>query len=262
MSAPVLLDFDGCLGQGVRGFTSTRQGGRSVGDYSSLNLGTNTGDDPAAVLANRRAAFEAAGLDPAQGVFLQQVHGADIREAGIRDAGRGLARWDDGLPACDAVFTRQRGLGLSIGHADCLAVVLVDAEAGLLGLAHAGWRGALAQLPALLAQRLMDEGAQAPRLRALLSPCLSPSRLELGEDQHRLFSVAFRHSQAFSSPLAHGKFHLDLQACASTQLLEKGLHPAHILAQPLCSDSQPSLFFSHRRDQGKTGRMLTVAYLA
>jgi YfiH family protein len=261
VSAPLLLDFDGCLGPGVRGFTSTRQGGHSVGAYSSLNLGSNTADDPAVVLSNRRAAFESAGLDPAQTVFLQQVHGADIREAGLRDAGRGLARWDDGLPACDAVFTRQRGLGLSIGHADCLAVVLVDAEAGLLGLAHAGWRGALAQLPALLAHRMIDEGAAPGRLRALLSPCLSASRLELGEDQHRLFQEAFARPQGFSSPLSQGKFHLDLQACASAQLLSAGLSAAHILAQPLCSDTQPSLFFSHRRDQGTTGRMLTVAYL-
>jgi YfiH family protein len=257
----VLLDFGGALGPGVRGFTSTRQGGRSTGAYSSLNLGSNTGDDPAAVLANRRLVFESQGLDPVQGVYLQQVHGTEIREATRTDAGRGLERWDDGLPACDAVFTRQRGLALSIGHADCLAVVLADPAAGLLGLAHAGWRGALGALPGLLALRLIEEGASPARLKALLSPCLGPAYLELGEEQHQLFSQGFLGMGDFASPLAAGSFYLDLRACATVQLLGAGLQPAQILAQPLCSFAQASLFFSYRRDKGETGRMLTTAYL-
>jgi YfiH family protein len=257
-----LLSFDGWLGPGVRGFTSTRQGGRSTGAYSNLNLGSNTGDDPASVLANRRLSFESVGLDPAQGVYLQQVHGSQIREATLADAGRGLARWDDGLPDCDAVFTRQRGLALSIGHADCLAVVLADPEAGLLGLAHAGWRGALAGLPGLLAKRLIAEGASPTRLHALLSPCLSPARLELGEEQYQLFSQAFPRVGDFASPLALGSFYLDLRALGTIQLLAAGLAAAHIRAQPLCSYGQDSLFFSYRRDKGDTGRMLTTAYLS
>jgi YfiH family protein len=261
MLSPELLDFEGHLGGGVRGFTSTRRGGTSRGAYASLNLGTNTGDDPARVLANRRAAIEAGGLDASKGVFLQQVHGQRILEASALHAGAGLARWEEGLPGCDAVFTREKGLGLAIGHADCLALVLVDAQAGLLGVAHAGWRGALAGLPGGLAQRLVDEGAQASRLRALLSPCLSPAWLELGEDQHRLFSQTFKTLSGFASPLSQGKFHLDLRACAVEQLLGVGLRASHIVAQPLCSYARADLFFSYRRDQGDTGRHLTVAAL-
>jgi YfiH family protein len=258
---PELLAFGRLLGPGVTGFTSTRRGGASQGRYDSLNLGTNTGDDPQQILANRRAAFEAGGLDASKGIFLQQVHGQQIREAQAPDAGHGLARWDEGLEDCDAVFTRQKGLGLSIGHADCLAVVLVDVEAGLLGVAHAGWRGALAALPGQLAKRLIAEGAQAVRLRALLSPCLSPAWLELGEEQHQLFSQAFPKPQGFCSPLSQGKFRLDLRECAAEQLLGVGLQASHIVAQPLCSYSQAELFYSYRRDQGDTGRQLTVAAL-
>ena len=260
-SRPELLSFEGLLGPGVTGFTSTRRGGISQGRYDSLNLGTNTGDDPQPILANRRAAFEAGGLDASKGIFLQQVHGQIIREAFVQDAGQGLARWDGGLADCDAVFTRQKGLGLSIGHADCLAVVLADVEAGLLGLAHAGWRGALAALPGHLATRLIAEGAQAGRLRALLSPWLSPARLELGEEQHRLFSQAFPKIHGFASPLSQGKFHLDLREAATEQLLGAGVQASHIVAQPLCSYSQAELFYSYRRDQGDTGRHLTVAAL-
>jgi YfiH family protein len=261
VSAPLLLPFGAWLGPGVQGFTSTRQGGWSSGAYDSLNLGANTDDDPAAVLANREAAFQTAGLDPKQSVYLQQVHGAAIHEALADDAGRGLLGWQDGLPACDAVFTRQKGLGLSIGHADCLAVVLVDAEAGLLGLAHAGWRGALAQLPASLAGRLVKEGADPARLKAVLSPCLSAPALELGEEQHRLFTKAFSKVGDFATTPQNGKFHLDLVACATRQLLEAGVPAPQILAQPFCTSTHAELFYSHRRDQGKTGRHLTAAWL-
>ncbi|MGH7442088.1 MAG: laccase domain-containing protein, partial [bacterium] len=149
MKGPLLLDQPWGL-EGLCGFTSTRQGGTSVGAYDSLNLGLNTADAPAAVVRNRRLALEARGLDPAKAVYACQVHGDGIMEVTAADEGSGTLDWNRGLPDCDAVFTRCRGLPLCIGHADCLVVAVADPVAGLLGLAHAGWRGALAELPAKL----------------------------------------------------------------------------------------------------------------
>jgi YfiH family protein len=260
MSRPLLLPLP-LEAPGLQGFCSTRQGGGSQGPYQSLNLGSNTDDKPQAVLANRRLALEAGGLAPERCVFLQQSHGSGLREAKESDAGRGLAGWDDGLPDCDAVFTRARGLGLAIGQADCLAVLLCDPQAGLLGLAHAGWRGALAGLPGQLAQRLLDEGAQAARIRAVLSPCLGPRQLELGETQHAAFQERYLRFPDFSSPLNGGKFRLDLWTCARMQLEQAGVHASHVHGLEMDTAELPELFFSHRRDQGVTGRMLTVAWL-
>lgn len=260
MSGPLLLPLPSAA-PGLRGFCSTRQGGRSAGPYASLNLGSNTEDDPAAVLENRRTALQSAGLDPRRCVFLQQSHSSGLVEAGEAEAGRGLAAWEDGLPDCDAVFTRSRGLGLAIGQADCLAVVLVDPEAGLLGLAHAGWRGALSGLPGQLAQRMLKEGAKAGQLRAVLSPCLGPRHLELGETQLSAFQERYVRHREFSSPLRQGKFFLDLWTCARLQLEQAGLHAIHIQGLEMDTAELPDFFFSHRRDHGVTGRMLTVAWL-
>lgn len=260
MSGPLLLALP-WDGERLGGFTSTRQGGVSAGSYDSLNLGLNTGDRPADVLENRRRALAQAGLDPERTVYLQQVHGDRLAEALPADAGRGSAAWEDALPACDAVFTRVRGLPLAVGHADCLAVALADPDAGLLGLAHAGWRGALAGLPAALARRMLLEGASAARLQAVLSPCLGPGHLELAEEQHRLFSQAFARPGAFCSALIQGHFYLDLWSCARQQLLEAGLDGARIQGQELDTAGHPELFYSHRRDAGKTGRMMTVVTL-
>ncbi len=152
-------------------------------------------------------------------------------------------------------------MALSIGHADCLAVVLVDVEAGLLGLAHAGWRGALAKLPLKLAEAMITAGAESSRLRVLLSPCLSPAGLELSEEQYRDFAAAFDKLEGIASPLKQGKFHLDLRAAVSAPLLALGVPGAQIVSQALHSDAQEELFFSYRRDQARTGRMLTTAFL-
>jgi YfiH family protein len=260
MSGPLLLPLPSAA-LGLRGFCSTRQGGSSQGPYQSLNLGSNTDDDAAAVMANRSLALETAGLAPERCVFLQQCHGQGLAEATEAHAGRGLRAWTDGLPDCDAVFTRTRGLGLAIGQADCLAVVICDPEAGLLGLAHAGWRGALVGLPGQLAQRLLDEGAEPGRLRAVLSPCLGPRKLELGEAQHTAFQERYLRFPDFSSALKQGKFLLDLWTCARMQLEQVGMHACHIQGLEMDTAELPQLFFSHRRDQGVTGRMLTVAWL-
>jgi hypothetical protein len=245
----------------LRGFTSTRQGGVSSGAFDSLNLGLNTGDSPAAVVENRRRALERGGLDPGRAVYARQVHADRIVEAVEGDAGRGAWDWEQGLADCDALFTRVSGLPLAIGHADCLAVALADPDAGLVGLAHAGWRGALAGLPGSLARRLVSEGASPSGLRAVLSPCLGPKSLELGEEQHRLFSKAYGRSGDFMSALDHGHFYLDLWACVRRQLLDLGMDGVHIQGQELDTASHPELFYSHRRDEGKTGRMLTVVAL-
>lgn len=257
--SPLLLRFQ--LGQGAQGFHSTRQGGGSQGAYVGLNLGLNTDDAAAAVVENRRQAFAAAGQPAAQAVYLRQVHGDRIVEAVAADAGKGSLAWDQGLAEADAVFTRQKGLPLAIGHADCLCAVLADAQAGLLGLAHAGWRGALAGLPGLLLKRLLDEGARLERLRATLSPCLGPQRLQLSAAEHAQFQAAFSGADAFCSPLRDGHFNLDLAAAARWQWQSLGLAPWQIQGQELDTWEHPELFFSHRRDQGRTGRMLTVAWL-
>jgi YfiH family protein len=260
MSRPLLLPLPSAA-PGLRGFCSTRQGGRSQGPYTSLNLGSNTDDAPSTVLENRRDALAAAGLAQDRCVFLQQCHGTGLLEATESHAGRGLASWGDGLAACDAVFTRSRGLGLAIGQADCLAVVLVDPEASLLGLAHAGWRGALSGLAGQLAQRMLKEGATAGQMRAVLSPCLGPRHLELGEAQLNAFKELHPRFQQFCSAPRQGKFFLDLWTCARIQLEQSGLSATSIQGLEMDTAELPEFFFSHRRDQGITGRMLTVAWL-
>jgi YfiH family protein len=231
---------------GFFAFTTTREAG---------NLGLHVGDDPARVLENRRAV---AGLfSPCQAVCLQQVHGSEIVRAG---SGAGWEDYGAALPGADGVVTDRPGLALVIGHADCLGMVLVDPGRRTVGMAHAGWRGALAGIAGRLVARMADEfGSRPADLWAGLSPCLGPCCLELSGVQHEAFSAAFRDASGFCGPLKDGHFMLDLWACGKAQLMQAGVAQSRIEVQALCTGHHPDSFFSHRRDQGKTGRMMTFA---
>jgi hypothetical protein len=108
---------------------------------------------------------------------------------------------------------------------------------------------------------MLKEGAQPERIRAVLSPCLGPRQLELGEGELNAFKERYLRYREFSSALVQGKFFLDLWTCARMQLEQAGLHATHIQGLELDTAELPELFFSHRRDRRITGRMLTVAWL-
>jgi polyphenol oxidase len=243
---------------GFFAFTTTRQGGVSQGPYASLNLGLHVGDDAQAVLANRQSLLPH--LKQARPVCMQQVHGVNILKAGQAQAGKGWDSYDSGLKECDGLFTGEHGLALAVGVADCLAVVVVDPKRKVLGVAHAGWRGALAGLAGKLVRALkQDCGCDPKGLLAGLSPCLGPCCLELDEEPWQEFEKAFPPTWDYRSPLENGHFKLDLWKLASLQLVAQGLDPVNIETQAFCTQETPDMFFSHRRDNGKTGRMLVMA---
>ncbi len=243
---------------GFVALTSTRQGGQSAPPYDSLNLGSNTDDQPSLVSANRHIFAKNLGLSSEQFVFMRQVHGDVIRQAGADDAGRGFDSWARGLEDCDGLMTAERGLALCVGHADCLAILMLDPQTGLMGVAHAGWRGAEMRIAAKLAQSFLGQsGADPKRFWVGLGPCLGPCHLELSEAQYRLFEKQAGH-ESFCTPLKDGHFNLDLWACVGRQLKDLGIPEQNIEIQRLCTACHPLEFFSHRRDQGKTGRMLSV----
>ena len=240
--------------------STTRGGGRSEGPFASLNLGLHVGDDPDRVRRNRGLLWERLGLEGFPAVCLQQVHGTRVLRAGQAQAWAGWEEHSGGLPDCDGAVTDFPGLFLTVGAADCLALVLADPERRALGVAHAGWRGALAGVgPKLVESMAREFGSRPSGLLAGLSPCLGPCCLELASPQHRDFSAAFGGLGEFSTPLVDGHFRLDLWKLLEIQLVGAGLAPGSIEAQRRCTACHPGLFFSHRRDKGSSGRMWTLA---
>jgi YfiH family protein len=225
------------LPAGVRAHCSERAGGVSAPPYDTLNLGDHVGDDPVAVAENRRRyALSLA----ARSVFLQQVHGC------------GVVRLDANTPdgtEADACWTTERGLACTMMVADCLPVLLCDAQGTIVGAAHCGWRGLAGGVLEALCARMRAAGAQ--ELRAWLGPCIGPEAFEVGPEVRSAFLAQDAHADALFRPHAAGKFLADLPGLARRRLAAMSVDAVsgNDGNRAWCTVSNPSRFFSHRRDR-------------
>jgi YfiH family protein len=225
---------------GARALFTTRRGGFSTGPYASLNLGSTIGTQPDDVLANRRALEEDLGVTL---VFGQQVHGTHVA---VADGA--LAPAEPPVPA-DGQATTIPGVAAMVMVADCLPIAV--AGEGAVVVMHAGWRGLAAGIIGAGVGRLRELGGRGA-LSAAIGPGAGPCCYEVGEEVHEAFSG--------HGPSVRRGQNLDLKAVAARELERAGVATVYDLgACTICSD--PSLFFSHRRDHGVTGRQAGLAWL-
>jgi YfiH family protein len=228
---------------GVRVVFSTRDGGVSEGAFRSLNLGLLTDDDPSNVVENRTRLCAALGADPAAGTMAYQVHGANV----VHAEPLGLAAPGTRYPACDGLVTRDPGRALMLVTADCLPIALARADGKRLGVLHAGWRGLLAGI--------VEAGVAAlgeGEIRAAIGPGIGACCYEVGEE----VAVPFR--ARFGDKIVRDR-RLDLPGAAEHALREAGV--ADVERSQHCTACEPDLFFSHRRDEGRTGRQGVLAVI-
>jgi len=227
----------------VKSLITTRHGGASSGPFASCNLGLHTGDDIAAVAANRRRLRE---LLPAEPKWLDQVHGNAVVIA------------DDvsGVPAADASIARRPDTVCAVMMADCLPVLLCDRNGGAVGIAHAGWRGLAA---GVIENTVHAIGLPPGHMLAWLGPAIGPAAFEVGADVRDAFlSDAAAAASAFV-PAGMDKWRADLFLLARQRLARCGVTQIH--GGGLCTVSDPARFYSHRRDR-ITGRMAALIWLA
>lgn len=214
-----------------------RQGGVSDGIFASLNAGLGSGDDPNAVAQNRARAAIALSLDPEALLSPYQVHGGEavlVRPSGPQSR-----------PRCDALVTDEAGIALAILTADCAPVLLADEEAGVIGAAHAGWKGLLAGvLPAVVAL-MVQAGARQSRIRAAIGPCIGQASYEVGPEFVARFQVEDKSHEQFFLPGSGDRSQFDLSACCAGQLCALGLGQVERLRQDTCA--QERQYFSNRR---------------
>jgi len=235
---------------GARAAFSTRIGGASEPPFDELNLGILTDDEPEAVTENRRRLAGALGLDPGQVVFALQVHGTRlIDHSEGTNASRGSfgtayvqKEPRDDLPKADGHVVREPGLAPLVFVADCLPVALYGP--GGLAMVHAGWRG--------LAGGIVGKAAEAVQATAAaIGPGIGPCCYEVGEEVLDAFAD-------LGDGIADGRM-LDLAEVARGRLAEAGVE--RVESAGLCTSCEADLFFSHRRDRGRTGRQAGIAWL-
>ena len=234
-----------------------RKGGVSEGIYASLNCGPGSNDVRSHVLENRRRAMEVLAEGEVVLTTLYQVHGSDavvVREP-----------WEIGqAPKADAMVTDVRGLALGILTADCAPVLLADAEAGVIGAAHAGWKGALLGVVESVVAALEQLGAQPQRIAAAVGPCICQDAYEVGEElRDAVITGETAHAQFFAPSTRAGHWQFDLQGYVQARLRRAGVE--NISPIPACTYRQETAFFSYRRathrGEADYGRQLSAIML-
>ena len=217
---------------------STRQGGVSRPPFDSLNFDDRQ-DDPATVEENRRLGLSALGFSPEQVARLHQVHSCDVV----------LAR--PGLQIGDALVSRDPGVVLAIGTADCYPILFHDPVNQVVGASHAGWRGTVGRIAQHTLKAMQDLGAELRHIQAAIGPGISASQYQVGTE----VAAQFKH-EGFPEICLQENNHLDLLSANVFVLQEAGLQTSQIWTAGRCS-TEPE-FFSYRRDAGVTGRMWAV----
>ena len=235
LAVPSLSGLDGI----AHGFFG-RTGGVSEGIYQSLNCGHGSKDNREAVSENRRRVAVALGQSSADQVLtLFQVHSA---KALVVD--RALPR--EALPQADGLVTRTRGLVLGALAADCTPVLFADGDAGVIGAAHAGWRGAFSGILEATIEAMETLGASRTRIRAGIGPTINQAAYEVGPEFEANFVKASPgYRRFFLTPPTSGRAHFDLPGFVEWRLKAAGLHAVD--RQTQCTFDHPEHYFSYRR---------------
>lgn len=236
----------------IHGFTA-RTGGVSLSPYASLNL-SFTNDDRDRVLENYRRFAHAAGFPEGSMVMDNYEHGTTVYIVGKEELGRGHTL--PSLPPCDGLVTDKPGITLVTGHADCMAFFFYDPVKKVIGLCHAGWRGALGRIGSEVVAKMCTLGSDPQNILAGVGPSICPKCFEVGEDVAQMFEDAFPHCP-LRGVNEKGNPTIDLWQVALCQFMESGIVPEHISLMSVCTKETDNLY-SYRRE-GRTGGM--AAYL-
>jgi len=233
-----------------------RAGGLSTGAVAGLNCGTGSGDDPQIVEANRRLAADAI-LPGAPIASVYQIHSptAVIVTKAVPHAER---------PHADALVSDQPGLLLGVVTADCAPILLADSEAGVVGAAHAGWRGALAGVTDQAIAAMISLGAKGENIAAAIGPCLAKASFEVGQDFAEQLKSDDPENERYLGEGPSGTPHFDLEAYLVARLAAAGIR--RIEASGLDTYSLEDRFYSYRRathrNEPAYGRQLSLIGLA
>lgn len=222
----------------VHGFFG-REGGVSNGTYASLNCGPGSGDDVKAVLENQQRLCTAIGMAQEKLLYCKQVHSPKVVTV--------TSSWTyQDRPEADALVTQEKGIILGVLTADCAPVLFLDSRAGVIGAAHAGWKGALAGITDATLDAMQALGAKTSYICAVIGPCIQQNSYEVGPEFLEAFLKTGEHTRVFFKEAPRmGHFLFDLPAYVLARLKAAGVNAAYSLGLDTMSDAKR--YFSYRR---------------
>ncbi len=215
----------------------TRSGGVSQGVYATLNGGTGSSDTPEKVAENRARMAQALGVAPDHLLTAYQIHSPDV--AIVEEP------WRE-RPRADAIVTRTPKLAVGVSTADCGPLLFADAEAGVIGAAHAGWRGALTGVVEATVRAMEELGANRARIAVALGPSIRQPNYEVGpEFVERFLAADPTNARFFEASPREGHAMFDLAGYTAERVQRAGIDNFEDLG--LCTYADPERFYSYRR---------------
>jgi YfiH family protein len=246
------------------GFTS-RHGGVSDQPFGSLNCGLHVNDAPELVVQNRERLAEALHTRLASCTYAEQAHGNEVLVVTKQHAGAGVDSRVGALQSKDGFITKEKRLFLHALFADCVPLYFYDPAHRAVGVAHAGWKGTVLQIAKKTVEAMQREfGTETDTLYAAIGPSIQACCYEVDEVVmtrvlETIAALNIQNEQDAHQPVYHnlpnGKYKLNLQQLNRQIMIKAGIKPVHIEISSLCTSCRSDLFYSHRKEGGKTGRM-------
>ncbi|TJY43362.1 peptidoglycan editing factor PgeF [Cohnella pontilimi] len=221
------------------------------------NTALHVGDDLISVIERRRSVADRLGWDFAAWTCAEQVHGTHVYTVRKTDAGRGSLDRASAVPDADALITDEPDILLVQYFADCVPLYFLDPVTGAMGLAHAGWKGTVANIAGQTVSKMSEAfGAKPDNLIAAIGPSIGDCCYEVDEAVIRRVRPISEQSDVLM-PTAEGKARLDLKQLNRHLMIKAGILPSRIEMSSWCTGCRTDLFFSHRMENGATGRMMS-----
>ncbi|WP_068672467.1 peptidoglycan editing factor PgeF [Oceanobacillus sp. Castelsardo] len=237
----------------IAGFT-TRNGGVSDPPFQSLNLGLHVPDNQEKIIKNRELLAKRLNIPLENWVSGEQVHGTTVRMINSDDKGKGTRDYFSSVQGVDGLITNEKNILCTAFFADCVPLFFYDPVTEIIGIAHAGWKGTVNEMAGSMVQAMKDQGVNESNLLVVIGPSISQEMYEV--DEKVIDNIKDKYRQKCVKPSKNNRYLLDLKKLNVEILLQSGVLRHNIDVTNYCTFKDESLFFSHRRDKGKTGRML------
>lgn len=241
----------------VAGFT-TKNGGASKDYFQSQNFGFHVGDNTTDVCNNREALAKTIRVPLEKWVGAEQTHGIQIKKVTSADRGKGANAYDDSIKDTDGFYSKEKGTLMTLCFADCVPLFFIAPEERMIGIAHAGWKGTVHGIGAKMVSTWQAEGIDVERISVIIGPSICKKCYIVDDYVITFVQNTLEHVEKKPyNQIKEGQYSLDLQELNKQILMKQGIKENQILTTTYCSSCHQDEFFSHRRDNGKTGRMMS-----
>ena len=248
--------------KGIKHAFTTKLHGKSIVRPDTLNMSLNVNDDVDFIIQNRKAVCHALNLSFDRLTTPQQVHSAESLYVDASLSGRGREVFADAITQTDALFTDVKDIPLMLLFADCTPIIISDPVKKVVAAIHAGWRGTVQMIVQKTIEKMSEQlGVQAKDCMAAVGPAMGPCCYKVGEEVYNSARQNLPDYEKLFSFQSEGQWFFDLWQANKNQLLTAGLPEENIAVSGICTQCNKELFFSHRADNGKTGRFAAIIWI-